>query len=104
MELGFDVTTFKTAYGVINFVEDPALQFMTKFHLPYGITGGTSVMPKKIAFAINPKSCRLKTLRPDVLNGNLMLPGEDVALKEDIIGEHSFEMESPRDNALIIFD
>jgi hypothetical protein len=103
MELGFDVTTFKTAYGTLNFVEDPALEYMIKFHLPYGITT-SAIAPKKIAFAIDLGSCKMKTLRPDVLQGNLMQPGEDIALKEDIIGEHSFEITKPRHQSLIIFE
>lgn len=103
MDLGFDVTTFRTAYGEINFIEDPALEYMTKFRLPYGISS-SAVSPRNIAFALDMGSITMRTLRNDTLQGNLMLPGEDIALEEDIIGEHSLEVTKARHQSLIIFD
>jgi hypothetical protein len=104
MELGFDVTTFKTAYGTLNFIEEPALAYMTKFPLPYDVTGGVPVSPRKIAFMLDLPSIKMTTLRPDVLRGNLQAPGQDVKLMEDILGEHSITIKKAAYQTMVIFE
>lgn len=104
MDLGFDVTTFNTAYGKVNFVEEPAFSFMPSMALPYQLTGGAKITPKKIGLMLDLPSVVMRTYRPDKLQGNLMLPDEDIALKEDLIGEHGLEVTKPRHQSLIIFE
>ncbi len=104
MELGFDVTTFKTAYGTLNFIEEPALAYMTKFPLPYDVSQGVPVSPRKIAFMLDLPSIKMMTLRPDVLRGNLQAPGQDVKLMEDILGEHSLKVMKAAYQTMVIFE
>ena len=103
MDLGFDVTTFRCAAGTINFIEEPALDFMTKMKLPYYITAGKAQDPRMIGFALDMASFGMRTLVADKLQGNLQAPDEDIKLKEDIIGTHGFEVIKPRSQSVILF-
>ena len=101
LTFGLEIYTFKTSKGIqINFVHEPALDYMVQLHVAYHQFGTGFVNPKDILLSIDTANIRQVICRPDVIIGNLQDIGQDAFL-EGMRGESSFKLRKPKNHAII---
>ena len=111
--LGLGVTEFKTRYGMLRFIHEPALDYMPTF--PYSTESATAgsarggapvhlfssgINPRKMILSIDKAYAQFPTLRPDQIHGNIQAVGQDM-FQEAIRGEHSMKLRFPMNHAVI---
>ena len=98
---GLEIYTFKTSRGIqVNFVHEPALDYMIEFPTAYHQFGKASINPREIMLSIDTNNIKQVICRPDKVEGNIQDPGQDAFL-EGMRGESSFKLRFPKNHAVI---
>lgn len=101
INFGIETMTYKTAHNtIINFVHEPALDYMTKWPLPQWIFNTNKANPQDIMFSIDTANIAECVHRPDKIEGNIQDVGQDAFL-EGMRGESGFILRYPKNHAVI---
>ena len=101
LTFGLEIYTFKTSRGhQVNFVHEPALDWMIEFPTVYHQFGKGFVDPKDVMLSIDTNNIRQVICRPDRIHGNIQDQGQDAFL-EGMRGESSFKLRFPKNHAII---
>lgn len=101
LTFGLEIYNFKTSKGInVNFVHEPALDYMISLPVAYHQFGVGYVDPKDVLLSIDTANIKQVICRPDRIYGNLQDIGQDAFL-EGMRGEASFKLRYPKNHALI---
>ena len=88
-----------TRYGTAKFIWDKSFDFQTKFKTPYYLFKN-GINPRYMMMALDMSQIKVRSLRPDVIMGNIQPTGQD-GYEEAMLGEHSIELLRPNRHAII---
>lgn len=101
LNFGIKTTTFMSTDGVrVNFIHEPALDYMVSFPVAYHQFGVANVRPQDILLNIDFNNVRKVTFRNDRILGSIQDIGQDAFL-EGITGDHTFELSFPKNHGVI---
>lgn len=101
MTFGLKLTTFVSTDGVaVNFIHEPALDYMVNFPAAYHQFGKGDLNPQEILLNIDYQNVKKITFRNDRIVGSIQDIGQD-AFKEGITGDHTFELNFPKNHGVI---
>lgn len=101
MTFGLKMTTFVSTDGVVvNFIHEPSLDYMINFPAAYHQFGKGDLNPQEILLNIDYQNVKKITFRNDRIVGSIQDIGQD-AFKEGITGDHTFELNFPKNHGVI---
>lgn len=102
-EVNFNIksTSFVSTDGIrVNFVHEPALDYMINFPLAYHQFGVGSVRAQDILLNVDFQNVKKMTFRNDRIMGSIQDIGQDAFL-EGITGDHTLELSFPKNHGVI---
>jgi len=101
LTFGLEIYQFKTSRGIgLNFIHEPALDYMVEFPVAYHMFGKGKVDAKDILLSLDTNNIKHVICRPDVIHGGIQDPGQDM-FQEAMRGEASFMLRFPKNHAII---
>lgn len=100
VDLGIKYNRITTPYGTLEFIIEPAFDYMTEMILP-GFVSTTNVNPKYIMMGVDKSKISTVSLRAPRLRGNIQTNSADFTM-EDIICEETLEVLNPMSHAVTL--
>ena len=95
---GLDVLEFKTTFGTLRFIHEPALDYITKFKVPRFLFADGKLSPRYTALVLDKNYIEVMThkTRPDRIYGNLQANNQPFMQMEGISGAKLLKLRFPR--------
>ena len=95
---GLEVYEFKTTFGTLRFIHEPALDYITKFKVPRFLFASGKLSPRYTAIVIDKNYIEVMThkTRPDRIYGNLQANNQPFMQMEGISGAKLLKLRFPR--------
>lgn len=102
IDLDIKYNRIQTPYGTLEFVVEPAFDYMTEMMLP-GFVSTTNVNPKFIMMGVDKSKISTVSLRAPRLRGNIQTNSADFTM-EDILCEETLEVLNPMSHAISLIN